>query len=241
MDAHPNLLLELQGVSLELRRQREQRAAYARRLTEIARTRQALLRELSQGETELNRLATAIRNGERELTALEEKLAHLRDRSAVVRTPKEAQALEHEMDLLGQKKADAETQLLNQMEEQEKLEKKIADYRKETQAKIVALDAESQRLAQLSREADELISTLQSDEQRLLSMLSEEVRAIYTRLLEKQVIPMVAFVREASCSGCLTTLPSALVTDLLTKGGVEFCPSCKRLIYHSATPPPKGD
>ncbi len=233
-------LLELQQVTAELRRQRERVAAYSRRLQEIELASKRMRAENAEREAKLGALKKEWLEGELELKTLEEKLSGLRKRSAVVRTPKECEALEHEIATLEEKRSKLEERLLVLMEEAERLEKAEEQKKKEERDFTAELVAERERLIEAHKQSSELIKVLTADEARMLQALGDPIAQIYSRLVTKAELPVVARVEKSTCSGCGTQLPIHLVQSLKTSGEVELCPHCHRLVYvdtraHSAS------
>ncbi|MGB9691002.1 MAG: zinc ribbon domain-containing protein [Candidatus Sumerlaeaceae bacterium] len=225
-------LLELQRVTTDLRRYKERSALCARKIQEIEKNTARLNEELATTQSKLSYVQKQLRDGEMELKNLEEKQTALKKRSAVVRTPKECEALEHEISVLEQKRSAIEEQLLTLMEENEKLERFVEQKKREIDEARAQFEAERKRVNETHQQANALVHALAQDETRLLSELGEEIAEIYRRLMGRMDLPAVVPIVQATCGGCGTQLPIHFVQELKRSGEVEICPHCRRLVYY---------
>jgi len=233
MQADIALLLDLQSVSQELRHQRERVSACTRRIAELEKAREAAIRQVERLERELEEVRKGLREGETELRAVEEKLAALRRRSEEVRTPKEYDAVQHELAAIEKRRSELDDRLLALMERQDQLQPLIAVRHSELEESLQEIARESERLTAARADAEKLVEGLAGDEKRLLGQVSEEIRDIYMRLLEKQTMPIVVPARDSGCTGCGTLVPMATLQMLKLTGEVMLCPQCRRLLYYN--------
>ena len=65
----------------------------------------------------------------------------------------------------------------------------------------------------------------------LMGDLPQEIATLY-RDLQKRHTAAVVPETKGTCSACGISLPTSLTADILSKKGIQQCPSCMRILYH---------
>jgi predicted nucleic acid-binding Zn-ribbon protein len=63
------------------------------------------------------------------------------------------------------------------------------------------------------------------------SVILEAHRDQYRRLVGRYGADALAACEDGACLGCFTSIPAQMVNNLINNTGLQFCPSCGRLLY----------
>jgi hypothetical protein len=209
-----------------------------RRLAELPAAEQALADEVARVaatvdavKTKLAESQTARRQFEKDVAAVDARLARFSDHKAAVKTNQEYTALLHEISTAQAEKTAVEDQILVRMEESENLA------RDQKAAEAV--------LAQTKREADEKRAaitkertTLDAEVTRLTDQRKGEVAGVdarglatYEQLLKGRRGIAVAKMVGESCTACHVRLRPHFVQQIRRNEGLVQCESCQRILY----------
>lgn len=224
-------LLDLQQVSSEIVSCRQRATSIAQRLATLQRSRKERLAAIAEIERELATLTQTRQDAEQRLQATEDKLGSLRRRTHEVRTPKECDALQHEIERLEHEASRLQDSILELLDREQDVARSL-EHRRQTLATAEAEEtSENRRLQTALVETEKLIRGLENDEARLLSVVGHELAHLYTHLRNRHGLPVIVPVREGACSGCGTLLPISFVQQLSQADHVEQCPACRRIVF----------
>ena len=161
---------------------------------------------------------------------IEEKIDKLTDQLFLVTNNKQYDALTLEIDHLKEKKEDHETQILEHIEENEKLEKSIDENEKLLTELKLDLDVRRKKLeAALSETADEKAS-LENSREKQISKIDSNTIQIYSKVISARSGVAVVSLSGDSCGGCGAALPIQMASEI--RGGkTHRCFNCGRFVY----------
>lgn len=203
------------------------RAAAERKTYEEAKAAHTALQEA------IKQLETSLKDAELELAGVEAKRAREESRlkSGAVRSPRELQALEAEVEALGRQRARLDEKVLGYMDalEQRRTEEKEARRvlslaAKKLQAKVEAFNAAATEMKTRSQE-------LAEKRKAALAEVPEPLLRIYERLCEAKEGVAVAAIRGGICEACHLTLPTNTVARAKRYESLVYCDSCGRILY----------
>jgi predicted nucleic acid-binding Zn-ribbon protein len=239
-------------VSLIALQQLDTAAETARkRLAEMPGAEQALQRKLDDAQAAVDRAKTALadnqharRELEKQVAAVDGRLARFDDHRAAVKTNHEYTALLHEITVARTEKDGIEEQILVLMETADGLqasvraaERVVAETRVEGEAARKALAAERVQI-----EVD--LSRLTGDRSREASGLDKATLARYEQLLKQRKMVAVAEMRHEVCTACHVRLRPAVSQQVRRNSELVACDSCQRILYYvapQAASPEAGD
>ncbi|HKK90170.1 MAG TPA: C4-type zinc ribbon domain-containing protein [Desulfobacteraceae bacterium] len=209
-------------------------------LEKIEQEKAALEQELTAFEDGLTRqkqafevVTTRCREAEEEIQLLDERIAGSRKKLRHVRTNKEYQSLQREIDDNGKKKEAIETDYFEQLEAKETAEALVKE-------KSAAFD----QLEQKIRSDQAEIETKGADDRQLLVEYREQRDQIgksldpvlYEKFLEisrssegTAVVP----VKKEVCRGCFMNIPPQLYIEVQRANSLILCPQCNRILYYA--------
>lgn len=228
-------LLELQAADTMADQLKQRRDTLAER-DQVQSAKNALLR-WNEARTVVRRrideLTTEIEGAEKQAASVDRKRDKLQAQLRTVLAPREAEALQHEIATLEQRRSELDDAELAALEEQERLESELADLAAREEplteeylsAENALADAESDIDGELTRLAERL-DGLRAD-------VPKSVLKQYDRLRKNNVVA-AATLAGSRCDGCHLDLSAAEI-DIVRetaakKDGIADCPHCARLL-----------
>jgi uncharacterized protein len=214
---------------------------------ELASERQALLgkkQNLEELESKLTRAKSSIAEMERlrgeliqETRQMSVQIEKSREKLSRCRTEREANAAQREVEELRKLYRDREVEIdkLGALVDQARGE---VDSTESEKSAVVAELGQSEG-ASLSR-LNEVESELATKQEARKEIVSKVQPVLYRRyeLIRKRRGSAIAFTHEGACSACHMTLPPQLFQQLMRGTDFGQCPSCNRILYFRAEPPP---
>lgn len=233
---HPTLSLMLSAQDIEhgLKALKQQAEGVAVPLERAKARRQAMRRDLQALKDKLERVIQDRRRTEKDLLELEGKLTAAQSRQSAVRNPKEALALEHQIDTAQAAATAAETAVFDLMEQEENLGKRLETDSARTGRDLEALDTEIKRLNTLLQEKIDLANGLREERIAALNRMDEETRENYEWLVNKYGPgTAVAPVSGAACGGCGSMLLPDQKNKVRDTSALHRCSHCYRFMMQN--------
>ena len=232
MNEHLTRLIRLQELMSALAELSEKQAAIP---GEVARLEKDLLgveTEVSREKTALGELQKERRRLEMELMGVETKIQKYQAQLAEVKTNKEYQAMQHEIEGCRNERAALDEKILLDMEQQEKaqaaskvLDQRLVEKRRETDQGKAALNT---RLAALKAEQ----ATLESERDAVQKAVPPAILDPFLRIAKsRRGIGLAAVRRDELCSGCHVRVMPKLIQEIRRSAALIPCDSCKRFLY----------
>ncbi len=158
------------------------------------------------------------------------KIDKLTDQLFLVTNNKQYDALTLEIDHLKEKKENHESQILEEIEENEELEKSIDENEKLLTELKSDLDVRRKKLeAALSETADEK-AALENSREKQISKIDSNTIQIYSKVISARSGVAVVSLSGDSCGGCGAALPIQMASEI--RGGKSHrCFNCGRFVY----------
>lgn len=205
-------------------------AALDERLTE-ARDRVAAARQRSTDSQ------TARRTLEKDLAAQQTRLSKFKDQLMEVKTNREYQAMQKEIETAQHEARALEDRILEKMLEADDLAHAIKEAESALAAAQQEIDGERRAIEQeVARLEQELIRTT-AQREAILADVSGPVLAIYQSVAPKRKGIAVAEARDGLCSVCRVRLRPQVFNDVLRNDAIIQCASCQRILYSAPAGP----
>lgn len=240
MDERIENLVRLQELELQRARiNQEMRAlpgenARAQAALDSAQSRSA---EISSGLAREDSLRTRL---EREIEEHRKKAARFRAQLDSVKTPEQAQAIEHEIQFATCEADRLENEEIASLERSEAMELQLADARSQVESLAADADTIRARVAERNQELCAQLSSLDAAREEVRNQIDSEWIARFDRLAASRGVAIVR-AENQQCTGCRMGLRPQIWNEL-REGQLLSCDSCSRLIYWdpALTPAPKG-
>ncbi len=232
-------LVRLQNLETAIEDSRRRIAAHPQRV-EDADARLARAKDVVDGAKQrLKESQESRREREKEATAYQTRLSKFKDQLSAVKTNREYQAMQVEIETAQKGLGAVEEKVLERMMESDAL---TAEIKKAEQA-LVALqkevDAEKKALAE-ERAAAEVALT-QATEQRgaVIAALEPQLVALFENVARaRKGVALCSATRDGLCSACHVRLRPQAFQEVRRNDQIIQCFSCNRILYYIPPPPP---
>jgi len=190
-------------------------------------------------DTEKQRLASnqaARRDLEKELALHQGRLSKYRDQLMAVKTNREYQAMQKEIETAQHEIRKQEDRLLDQMIEFDDVTLHVKQCEQVYVHDQAANEAERAKLAVQLSEAQAAIGRLAAERAALAATISPPILAVFDRVLKGRKLSAVAPVRGGRCSACQILIRPQTVNELRRNEIIYQCESCLRILYYEDLP-----
>jgi predicted nucleic acid-binding Zn-ribbon protein len=224
-------LVRLQELMLRIEAIREKITAVPGEIARLEKTLLAAQAEIEKEKAALLEIQKERRRLEGELQGIEAKIQKYQAQLMDVKTNKEYQAMQHEIDGCRQERARLDEKILLDMEEQEKanaaakvLEERQKEKRRETESGKKAIQDRASAL-----EAEK--SGLEGERQALEKAISPSFLEPFLKTAKPRKGIGLVPVRDGLCGGCHVRVMPKLIQEVRRYTQLIPCDSCRRFLY----------
>ena len=232
-------LIQLQNLETAIEESRRRVAAHPQRVqdadTRLSQAKSAVdeTRQRLKASQELRR------EQEKDAATFQTRLSRFKDQLSAVKTNREYQAMQHEIETAQKELGIVEEKVLERMMEGDALtaeikkgEQTLAVQQKEIEAEKKAMAEElttvETALAQATEQRAALIAAMES---RLVALFAQVARA-------RKGVAICAATRDGLCSACHVRLRPQVFQEVRRNETIIQCLSCNRILYYVPPPPP---
>jgi hypothetical protein len=239
---HPDLerVIHLQQIEDAAERARRTIADEPARQQQLAAALAAAKQALEDERGRLAANQAARREIEKELAMQQARLSKFRDQLMEVKTNREYQAMQKEIETAQHEIRKQEDRLLEQMLEFDEVTRQVKEAEQAFAAQQAAIEAERITLASQLTEAGAAIGTLAAERAALAAEISPPILALFERVLKYRKTAAVTPVRAGRCSTCQILIRPQTVNELRRNEIIYQCESCQRILYYEDAPQPAG-
>jgi len=226
-----NILIKLQALDAQLYRLRKERTARPKLIEELETRRneeQAAVKEIEE-KIKANQLKR--KQKEMDLQSKEESVKKLGAQLYQMKTNKEYQTMQHEIEGHKADNSLLEDEILAIMEEADSLnkelvrekelfseaEKRLNEDRKKIEGEITVIDSE--------------MADFESRRKELVAQVDNKILIQYEKVLANREGFALVAVKNHSCQGCFMNLPPQVINEIRMKDKIIVCESCARILY----------
>jgi hypothetical protein len=240
MQAHIENLVKLQSVDLERARLTQDARALPVEIAQAEATLATAQRQAAEASDALSREESLRTRLEREIAGHRQKAARFRVQLDSVKTPAQAEAIEHEIGFAAAEAARLEDDEFASLERSEAQEAALAAARAQVESLAAALDNIRARAALRQQEIGAELATLDAERELLRLSLDPDLLIRFDRVAGARGTGL-ARVENQQCTGCrMGVRPQTW--NQLRDGELLTCDSCGRLLYWdpAMAPAPKS-
>ena len=193
---------------------------------DVSRVEMLLQKELVQLE-DSQRLRAELEGG---IKGNQDQLNKSKGKLTQVRTSKEYMATQREMEATRKSNQEREDELLKLMEAIESSQKSINEHQEDLKALQEHVKVEETETQETIAGLQVEVNALQAKRDKMGKGIRRDVLAKYDVIRHRRgnaVVPA----RKGVCTGCHMQLPPQLFNILQRENSIEYCPSCRRIVY----------
>ena len=172
-----------------------------------------------------------MRQYEHEIEDMNTQLVKYKDQLYLVKSNKEYDSLNHEIDHIKGKISISETDLLNLIDEKEKLEEDIKLNTGKLESVTESLSLNRIELKSAMAETQNEQEELENNRSKLFKNIEPIKLNAYERIRKgREGVGMVSIIEKA-CGGCFSQLPPQTVIEIKKNVDIIICPSCSIMLF----------
>ncbi|WP_300463474.1 C4-type zinc ribbon domain-containing protein [Desulfobacula sp.] len=187
---------------------------------------------LEDNEKNLLKARTACRDIEQEIQVVDQRIIKSNEKLRMVKTNKEYQLFLREVDDSKQRKDALETELLEHMDEREKMEQIVQASEKEYHLLKDQIEAEQTEMDQQSTDDREQLEEYLDQQNDIGKHLDPALMKRFLRISKMNQGLAVVGVSNEVCLGCFMNIPPQLFIDVQRGDSLISCPQCSRILYY---------
>jgi uncharacterized protein len=237
MNADLSRLIELQQIELDAEEARRKIADEPRQTQALDARLAAAQKAVADARQQLTDSQTLRRTIEKDLAAIQGRLSKYKDQLMEVKTNREYQAMQKEIETAQLEVRALEDRVLERMLEGDELigAVKAAEARLKDEEKAVASEREAlvRQIEMLHRQLEQTSVTRGT----LVSRIDPQALAVYERVARGRKGVGVAQARDGICSVCHVRLRPQIYNEVRRNETILQCDSCQRILYFVAPQP----
>ncbi len=209
-------------------------------LSETAGEKSELDSKLAEFETSLNKhkkefekAGKDCRETEAEILVNEQRIKTSSERLKQVKTNREYQALQREIDDGKKRKEELETLLLKYLEQQESADKILSEQQDDFDQLAEKIRSDKENIDKKSQSHRKLLKKYKTQKETIGRDLNPELLKLFNEIADSNGGLVVAPVKDEVCMGCFMNIPPQLYIEVLRGESLIMCPQCNRILYHA--------
>lgn len=154
-----------------------------------------------------------------------------------VRNEKEYITALREIDITKKQISILETEVLQLMEEIEKMESELKVYEPDVELKRAETDSRMGALERERRQAELRLAELKTSREKLAGNLPENLLSMYERVARLRQGQALAEVRDGTCMACRMKVRPQVFSDVRRGDKLITCDNCSRILFYRPTTP----
>ena len=233
-------LVKLQAIELDRARLTQEARALPAETAQAEAALAAAERKAADASAALNREDSLRTRLEREIGAHRQKAGRFRVQLDSVKTPEQAEAIEHEIQFAGAEAERLENDEYASLERSETYEAALAEARAQVELLAASLETVRARVNARQKELAAELATLDAGREAVRGLIEPDWLAHFDRLAGARGTG-IALAENAQCTGCRMGLRPQTWNEL-REGKLLSCDSCSRLLYWdpAMAPAPKA-
>ena len=233
---HPDLerIIHLQQLEDVAERARRTLADEPLRQQELSDTLAAAQQSLDDERARLAQNLAVRREIEKALAMQQGRLSKFKGQLMEVKTNREYQAMQKEIEVAQHEIQKQEDQLLERMLEFDEVTRQVKQAEGEFARDRAAVDEQRKTLAAQLADAQAKIVQTTAAREALAPKISPPVMAIFERVLKHRKVSAVVAIKDGRCGSCQVRLRPQTVNELRKNEIIFQCESCQRILYYEA-------
>jgi predicted nucleic acid-binding Zn-ribbon protein len=225
------VLVSLQKAETEIVRLQSVLDGFEKEKKAISKTLASFVQAVDEHRLELQRLAALCRETEAEIQMIDQRVKKSNEHLRHVKTNKEYQALQREVDDGRKRKETLENIYLQTLGEKEAKEALVKEREMELELLQAKVRADQETIDQKSGDDRQLLSEYATQREEIGKSLDPGLFEKFTEISGASGgLAVVEVIREV-CRGCFMNIPPQLFIDVQRCNSLILCPQCNRILY----------
>jgi predicted nucleic acid-binding Zn-ribbon protein len=236
-------LIQLQQLESAIADARAHIAAHPQRLADADAKLAAADSLVEEATQRLKDAQEARRAAEKDAAVFDARLTKFKDQLSAVKTNREYQAMQHEIETAKRERDSAEDKVLERMEQIEALTAEVKQAEAARAAEKKAVDAEKAALAAELAGDEKTLAEKTAGRAALVSSVEPRLMSLFEQVAKaRKGVALSMATRDGLCSICHVRLRPPVFQQVRHNDSVVQCESCQRILYWvpppAPTPPP---
>ena len=226
-----DLLLTIQRLDDEIKETRQEIEKIPNKLATLEKEIKNANISLQEKNDRIKEIKKIYKIKEGDIAENENKINKLNSQTFSVKTNEEYRAILAEVEYLKKENKRIEDEMINLLEEEEKLKVTIGKF--ETETKIV-IEKKMTEINNLQKLNEELIERKRQDEisfENNFNKLADDVKEAYQRI-DNVRDKAVCVITDNTCTGCYANLTHQFMNELKKKNKLRVCGNCGRILIY---------
>jgi predicted nucleic acid-binding Zn-ribbon protein len=231
-------LVELQNLETAIEESRRRIAAHPQRVAD-ADARLALAKEaVEAGKEGLKGSQEARREAEKEAATYQSRLSKFKDQLSAVKTNREYQAMQHEIETAQKDLGVVEERVLERMMEADALTAEVKKAEQALAAEQKAVDAEKKTLAEELTTVEAALEEATGKRSARIASLPPPLVSLFEQVARaRKGVAITTATRDGLCAACHVRLRPQVFQEIRRNDQIIQCASCNRILYYIPPPP----
>ncbi|MCD4678324.1 MAG: nucleotide-binding protein [Desulfobacula sp.] len=190
---------------------------------------------LEENKENLSSAISVCRDIEREIQMIDERIIKSNEKLRMVKTNKEYQLFLREVDDNKKRKDALETELLEFLDEKEKIQEIVLETEKEYHLLRDQIKAEQKEIEKKSIDDRELLDEYLARQNEIGQTLDVALLNRFAKISKMNNRSAVINVKNEVCMGCFMNVPPQLYIEVQRGNSLISCPQCSRILYYIDT------
>ena len=231
-------LIQLQQLESTIAEARAKIAAHPQRLAEADARLSDAERAVEQASQRLKENQELRRSLERDAAVFQSRLTKFKDQLSEVKTNREYQAIQHEIEIARKDLGVAEEKVLERMVEADELTVEVKRAQTARAAQQKSVDAEKTELGNELTAAESALKRAIEARAALVQKLEPRLTALFEQVAKaRKGTALCTATRDGLCSVCHVRLRPSVFQTVRHNDTIVQCESCQRILYFVPPPP----
>jgi predicted nucleic acid-binding Zn-ribbon protein len=236
-------LIQLQQLESAITEARAHIAAHPQRMADADARLAEADRVVQEATQRLKDAQEAKRTAEKDAAVFDGRLTKFKDQLSAVKTNREYQAMQHEIETAKRERDAAEDKVLERMEEIEALTAEVKQTETARAAQKKAVDAEKAALVTELAADEKVLADKTAARAALVASLEPRLMSLFEQVAKvRKGVALSMATRDGLCSICHVRMRPHVFQQVRQNDAVIQCDSCQRILYWvpppAPTPPP---
>jgi predicted nucleic acid-binding Zn-ribbon protein len=232
-------LVDLQTLESAIDESRRRAAAHPHRVEEVEARLTRAKGVVDDAKERLKASQEARREQEKEAAVYQSRLTKFKDQLSAVKTNREYQAMQVEIETAQRELGVVEEKVLERMMETDALTSDIKKAEQGLAAEQKAVDAEKKILAEELTSVEAALAQATTQRATVLAAMPPQLVALFEQVARaRKGLAIVTATRDGLCSACHVRLRPQVFQEVRRNDQILQCASCNRILYYVPPPPP---